>query len=393
MGQEPLRVLVCQSNFEGGGQERIALELAKGLASRGIEITLFVHENRGPFNVKFSNFKLIAHSGAAYHRARLPGLFLATMRLVRNADVVIAAAEGRAGALALMASWLTRRPVIGWIHIDWREFARYVSWRTRYALRMYRLAEYVVAVSDGAFDGIRAIAGLSAESGETIYNGIDVEGIVTMSAVALPEEHRHWFDGPVIVAVGRLHPQKGFDVLLRALLRLGDLGHRPQLVLLGSGPQRNDLEMLAREFGIWEQVHFAGFQSNPYAYMARSSLVVVPSRFEGFGLVIAEALAAGAPLIATDCRSGPREILKDGHYGRLVPVEDSNILAREIAGLLEDPATRETFLKLGRERGKAFDQRHFMDSWERVVRDVADRSQTTRARRSSTSTSAASSRT
>lgn len=391
MAQERLRVLLCQPNFAGGGQERIALDLAKGLASRGMEVTLFVHENQGPLVGDLPGFKLIAYSNTAYRRARLPGLFLATVRLARKADVVIAAAEGRAGALALVASWLARRPVIGWIHNDWTQFARHVSWRTRNVLKLYRLAAYVVAVSDGVLDGIRAIAGLPAESCETIYNGIDVEVIAARSREPLPEGHRHWFEGPVLVAVGRLDPQKGFDVLLRALRRLGELGHRPKLVLLGIGPQSEEREMLARELDISEQVHFAGFQSNPHAYMAKSSLVVVPSRFEGFGLVIAEALAAGAPVIATDCRSGPREILKDGEFGRLVPVEDFDALAVKIAELLEDPVTRESLSKLGRERGKAFDQRHFIDAWERVVRQVADRSKTPGAHGGSTSTSAPSS--
>lgn len=118
-------------------------------------------------------------------------------------------------------------------------------------------------------------------------------------------------------------------------------------------------------------MHFAGYKENPHPYMVRASLFVTPSRFEGFGLVLAEALAVGAPTIAADCKSGPREILVDGRYGRLVPVEDAAALAEEIGDLWGDSMKRDMLASRARERAVAFDQQNFIDSWERLVRQTA----------------------
>jgi glycosyltransferase involved in cell wall biosynthesis len=103
---------------------------------------------------------------------------------------------------------LVRRPVVEWIHNDWREFSRFVSWPTRYALQMYRLANYIVAVSSGAHDGIKAIAGVPEAGVETIYNGIDLTQVRALPQADLPEGQKSWFEGPTIVAVGRLGHQK-----------------------------------------------------------------------------------------------------------------------------------------------------------------------------------------
>lgn len=121
-----------------------------------------------------------------------------------RADVVVAGAEGRASGLALASSLIIHRPVIGWIHIDWREFSRFVSWRTRTALQLYRLATYIVAVSNGAMEGIRSTVNVAASKTDMIYNGIDVARTRELAEAPLPEHHRSWFDKPSIVGVGRL---------------------------------------------------------------------------------------------------------------------------------------------------------------------------------------------
>ena len=128
-------------------------------------------------------------------------------------------------------------------------------------------------------------------------------------------------DLPWVVAAGRLHPQKDYPTLLRAFA--GVTRHIPsQLLILGEGDERAALEALALSLGIRDDVHFLGYVENPLPIMRRAQVYALTSTEEGFGNVLVEALAAGAPVVATDCPHGPREILRDEEFGRLVDVGD-----------------------------------------------------------------------
>jgi len=145
-----------------------------------------------------------------------------------------------------------------------------------------------------------------------------------------------------VLGVGKLKPQKGFDVLLRAFARVR--AARPaRLVILGEGPQRRALEQLARELGLSaDDVALPGFVANPYAWMARSAVFALSSRWEGLPNALIEALACGCAVVSSDCPSGPAEILENGRLGPLVPVDDAAALAAAIERALapSDPAPR-----------------------------------------------------
>ena len=134
-------------------------------------------------------------------------------------------------------------------------------------------------------------------------------------------------DGPpVVCGCGSLHPRKGFDVLLRSFASLA--GERElRLIIVGEGRERARLEALARDLDVAQDVALVGTVANPLAYMARAQLFVLSSTFEGLPTVLIEALACGTPVVSTDCPYGPREILDDGRYGRLVPIGDHVALA------------------------------------------------------------------
>jgi glycosyltransferase involved in cell wall biosynthesis len=141
---------------------------------------------------------------------------------------------------------------------------------------------------------------------------------------------------PVILGAGRLTVQKDFATLIRAFARLRE--KRPcKLIILGEGRQRAKLQALAAELGIAEAVDLPGFSDNPYACMARASLFVLSSRWEGSPNVLTEAMSLGTPVVSTDCPSGPREILADGRYGPLVPVGDWQALATAMQQVLDAP--------------------------------------------------------
>ena len=212
--------------------------------------------------------------------------------------------------------------------------------------RAYLQADAVLAVSDGVADEMAAYADIPRRRITTVYNPAVGSHVATMARHQLDHD---WFtsDGPpIILGVGNLKPQKDFATLIRAFARVR--AERPaRLVILGDarGPDKDAsyvaaLRGLPAQLGIEEDVSFAGFAENPYAYMSRAAVFVLSSAWEGFGNVLAEALACGCPVVSTDCPSGPAEILEHGRYGPLVPVGDDAALAAAICRVLDAPLSR-----------------------------------------------------
>ena len=142
--------------------------------------------------------------------------------------------------------------------------------------------------------------------------------------------------------------QKDFVSLIRAFARLSETRFC-RLIILGAGRQDAKLKALAAELDVEDMGRFPGFTDNPYAYMSRADLFVLSSRWEGSPNVLTEAMALGTPVVATDCPSGPREILADGRYGPLVPVGDWRALADAMQGILDKPTDSDSLREAVRE--------------------------------------------
>jgi glycosyltransferase involved in cell wall biosynthesis len=203
----------------------------------------------------------------------------------------------------------------------------------------YQKAGAITAASSGVAEDLAIRTRVPRSRITVIYNSVAKE---TFEGPCVLPTHASLIaqQPPIILAVGRLVPQKDFSTLLHAfsaLLRSRDA----RLIVLGEGPERQKLEQLARRLKIERAIDMPGFVDNPAAYMKRCKLFVLSSAWEGFGLVLAEALACGCSIVSTDCPSGPREILRDGDYGRLVPVGDVEALTAAMALALDtdhDPA-------------------------------------------------------
>lgn len=204
-------------------------------------------------------------------------------------------------------------------------------WLRLHALnRDYPRADAIVCVSNGVADDLGRLAAATRPKIQTIHN-----------PVATTDHDREaplhpWLTdgaGPVILGAGRLTAQKDFATLIEAF---AGLEHSPpaRLLILGEGPDHDDLLRLATERGVADRIALSGFVSNPRAHMAAARLFVLSSRWEGFGNVLVEAMATGTPVVATDCPSGPSEILDGGRFGQLVAVGDSGALRDAIAGAL-----------------------------------------------------------
>jgi glycosyltransferase involved in cell wall biosynthesis len=202
--------------------------------------------------------------------------------------------------------------------------------------RFYPWADAVILPSEGAASDFVRLTGLPPGRVHVIPNGVIDAEIHRFSRERVDHP---WIRGegpPLILGVGELCARKDFATLIRAFARVR-AGRPCRLMILGEGRERRRLEGLARALGVDEQVSLPGFVTNPYAYMAWASLVVLSSTWEGFGNVLAEALALGVPVVSTDCPSGPREILRGGDIGPLVPVGDDEALAEAMARTLDDP--------------------------------------------------------
>jgi glycosyltransferase involved in cell wall biosynthesis len=234
--------------------------------------------------------------------------------------------------------------------------------------KLYARADQVLTVSDGL---TRAVEGLDAKlvgKTRTIFPPLDLQKIGQL--VSERVDHP-WFatrEIPVVCAVGRISWEKDFETLVRAIAVANE--SRPlRLVVLGEGDPKEVEKLLdlARTLGIEERVDFLGHEANPYKFMSQSDCFALTSLWEGFGIVLAEALACGCPIVSTDCPHGPREILDVGRYGRLVPVRDPEATARAILESLSSEVVVEVLR--GRSRRFGFDQ--IQKQYQSVFREIA----------------------
>jgi glycosyltransferase involved in cell wall biosynthesis len=384
----PLRIVLVEPTLDDNGAIRVSLDRAERWRRAGAQVTVLIVEHGLPHHMVALPRGLDVRQATKRPLRFRWTLLLAAWKLLllaRRADVIVAGREVHMGlVLADLLRPLTRRPLA--VTVQSRpDLALLETVDEALRARTHRAlvrSDLAVCVGSGLVP-IMVGLGLPPQLAKVVRNGIDVPHLRAMAdapaELTLP-------CAPFVVGVGRLHRQKGFDVLLRAHARALTLG-APQhvLVLLGDGPQRVELQLLAKDLGIIASVHFAGFVHNPHAVVARSELFVLSSRWEGFGLVLAEALSLGVPVIATRCVAGPEELLEDGRFGRLVPVEDVEALATAITEHLRDPvplrASATTAADVAVER---FDPQAAADSHLALLRGLVTSTRVGRDKRHST---------
>ena len=197
---------------------------------------------------------------------------------------------------------------------------------------------------------------------KVIPHGVDAEAIRAMAA----EEVADVAPGrPYIVACGRLTAQKDYPTLLEAYAMARRRGVEEDLVIIGDGEEKERLERMAQRLSVGGAVHFLGHRDNVFPYMQRARFFVLSSIWEGFGLVLLEAMSLGLPVVATDCPSGPAEILDNGRYGLLSPVRDSAALSEAMVSLGASQELRESLSRQSRLRAQEL-------SIERMAREYRE---------------------
>lgn len=271
-----------------------------------------------------------------------------------NPDLVIAATSGPNMIASLVNGLLSRkRPVIisqrGWDGIGYEPQKRLKPRILQKLVRAsYTRAAALVAISSGVADQWTHVPGIKRNRISVIYNPVWSPEIEILAGQPVSLIWPVQKDMPVIISAGRFSSEKDFSTLIQAFAKLRKK-HQAKLILLGEGSLRASLEDLAKQLGVIDDLTMPGFVENPFAYLARADVFVLPSLHEGFGNVLVEAMACGTPVVSTNCPSGPREILDGGRYGALVPVGDADALAAAIEQQFDNPTPAELLKTRARE--------------------------------------------
>lgn len=401
------RVAILFHGLSGGGMESSMLRLAQGFASRGYEVEIVIGRREGELADCIPTGVGVVEFGRKkrHEKRRWPirgyllragprawplmmSKNLRTLRpfgrltelpevigyLRRRQPAAVLAAEPQYNLLATLArrvSGVATRIVLSERVQPSVHAADQGPWSHRHLRPLlrsaYLSADAIVAVSDGVADDLAAVAGIPRDRIVTVYN--PVVGSDILAEAEQPLDHPWFANGapPVVLAAGRIAPQKDYLTLIKAFARVRHEREARLVILgaqgLGCGDYVAALEALIGEFGLADAVAFPGFVANPFAYMARASVFVLSSRYEGLPGVLIQALACGCPVVSTDCPSGPREVLADGQYGPLVPVGDDAALAAAILAALDNPLPKD----LLRGRGATFSVDAAVDGYLRLL--------------------------
>lgn len=328
-------VILVTFTLQGGGAERFVLTMEKAFRQLGYEVHIICFKNHVAYhidaetNIHFLNYqafrwmprtlrnKMFAWFFDRYIKksisGRSPSLILSNLLPV---DSVLQ--HSRLSNITFVIHNTTT------VEHSLKKLKGREAEKTRKKLKDIYQKHPCIAVSRGVADDIREIVGKNHRL-TFIHNPIDRERIIQLASetIAVPEKY--------LVHVGSFKYAKGHDLLLKAY---ANSSRSIPLVLVGDGGLKEDMVWLAKELGIADRVIFSGFRKNPYPYIKKATAMVLSSRFEGFGLVIAEAQALGTPVISADCPSGPSELLPENN---LVPNEDINALTEKINRIMSSP--------------------------------------------------------
>ncbi|MBN2711466.1 MAG: glycosyltransferase [Planctomycetes bacterium] len=365
------KLVFLMPSLGGGGAERVASILIPYF-HKAFDLTLILIENDRAYEIP-DNIKVETLSGkisglghllrAPLHLLKLRGLLKkikphAVLSFMEEANILNCILAGKHGRKTILSQRVdpdrqyAGKGILG----------KAIVFASR---RLYPRAEHIITVSEGIRKTLEAGYGINSGKITAIGNPIPYDTIIQAQSKTSAN-----CESDFILHVGRLKlPQKGLDVLLEAFTKVHHQNHKLKLILAGDGPDREQLQSMARSLDIDTNVVFSGWQENVPAWLSKAKLFVLASRWEGWPNAMNEALACGCPVIATDCQSGPREILDNGKYGTLVAVDDAEEMAKAIIDQLANPVSDEERERL-RNRAREFDAKIIAGKYIDVIKAV-----------------------
>ena len=382
---ERVRVMLLLSSLQGGGAERVAVHLLNRCDPDLVDVRMGLLRKAGPFlddadesridvskiGQDFLTFE--GHNSNFYRPDKLLGAAVlapanvSSMIKAHRPHVVMSFLKGMSVLTYFVLKGMGQnRPV--WIaregnntdaviedELPGAASRNLIKSLTR---RVYRGADCFLANSHEMARGLHDRLDLDWNKVRVIHNPIDLAKIQRLARERLPVAQER----PFLITAGRLEYQKGHDVLLKAFAD-SRAAQSHDLVILGSGSLESELKAQAAALGVGGRVKFHGFSANPWAWFSKAALFVLPSRWEGFPSVVAEALACAAPALVTACDFGPREVVENGMSGWVVPPDDAAAFGAGMDTLLETPALTERFRIQGPMRAANFDIARMIEAY------------------------------
>ena len=382
-------VLFFITSLRYGGAERVVVNLSRALVKSGrYKVTIMLLEDRADYSISDEVETLRLYYG---HR----GFIEKTRSLICDPFILKDYIENH--KVDIVLSFMQRPNVINMLsralgsrHLAYLNVRVYLTkqyenipgivrlFGKHILKRLWRYADRTIVNSQYILDEITSQFAISPDTVDLVYNPLDIKEIVDETKEHVEEE---WFerkDIPVIMNVGRLTKQKGHIYLLKALSLMASK-YPVRLAIIGDGELKNNLVKEARRLGISDKVFFMGWRKNPYKYIARSDVFVLPSLWEGFPNVVLEAMACRCPVVVSDCLSGPSEILMpqeyakdkkdiiETKYGMLVNNLNAKNLSKAIEYILKDKSILKKYSDAGFERANHFNLSGIIKDYEDVL--------------------------
>ncbi|MDW7972569.1 MAG: glycosyltransferase [Thermodesulfovibrio sp.] len=396
------------NSLAGGGAERVAINLAKALSIKRIFLLEKYISYELPLDVEVISLTTHnVHTSSKFKTLYIPFYSIKLSKLLSiSSDIVISMLE-RANYVNIFSSNISKHKSIISVHMSQRSGRANFHPYNLLNRFLYPRADYIVAVSKGIGRELERFYGVRAEKIRVIYNPLDLSLIEEKLKENL-EEYEKIFVSPVIITIGRLTKPKGQWYLLRIFKELKKYFKDLKLVILGDGELKDYLFNLSLNLELktymWDRakfrvdydVFFLGFQKNPHKFINRANLFVFPSLWEGFGNAIIEAMACEVPVVASDCKSGPREILAPNtspdyqttepeftEYGVLMPVFDGRFKTANnpiteterkwidtIKLLLSEDALRDRLSSVAKKRARDFELGKIAEEWKKLIEEL-----------------------
>ena len=337
-----VRIALMVRSFEGGGAERVMVTLANKFLEWGYPIDFIVVNDKGPYKKDLgAKANLIVLNNNSENIPAIYGIFFKLLRYFqRTPPSVMLSTPKRTNIIAVVVKLCSFKKFPLFVReattLDW--FFVEGGLKNRLLLSTMRLlypySTKVLANSNITKSDLLQKLKVDAEKVHVIYNPVDLSKINCKAKVTSSHSHK------IVVGCGRLYPSKNFGDLIKSFPCVLNRYPDAQLLVLGEGVERGRLQEHIETLQIAESVHLLGFVENPYKYFAMADVFVQTSLVEGFGYVLAEAMACGTPVIAYDSKGAMREILENGKYGKLVHVGDIKALGCAIIDQIEKPTSK-----------------------------------------------------